>query len=259
MLGKLLKYEIPALGRKLLPLYLAWLVASVLLGFAVGETVAKPEIFVVISALIYSMVTAAVVVMAVILVVQRYRQSILGDEGYFNMVLPVTATEHIANKTISALIWVVISIIAAALSGMLIALSSGALSLSELFSMDLWAEILKGLDLGGVAISIEFLILALLGSAKSILAIYAALTIGHQLSRRVWLASIGAYIGFMICESIVGWVGMLISGQMGVLMSNGPLFASQTFMVIAFATTILLGAAYFFICNYFIGRRLDLD
>ena len=258
MLGKLLKYEIPALGRKLIPLYIAWLVASVLLGFAVGETVAKPEIFVVISALIYSMVTAAVVVMAVILVVQRYRQSLLGDEGYFNMVLPVTSVEHIANKTISALIWVVISVVAAALSGLLIALSSGALSFRELFSMDMWAEILKGLDLGSFAISIEFLILVLLSAAKSILAIYAALTIGHQVSRRVWLASIGAYIGFMICESIVGWVAMLISGNMESLMMNGP-FASQSFMAISFATTILLGAAYFFLCNYFIGRRLNLD
>ena len=32
MLGKLLKYEIPAMGRKLLPLYVAWAATALFLG-----------------------------------------------------------------------------------------------------------------------------------------------------------------------------------------------------------------------------------
>jgi hypothetical protein len=92
MLGKLLKYEIPALGRKLVPLYIGWAVTAALLGLAVGPASSKSDFMVVISAMLYSAVAAAVLVMAVVMIIQRYSKSLLGDEAYFYQVLPVTAS-----------------------------------------------------------------------------------------------------------------------------------------------------------------------
>ena len=41
MLGKLLKYEIPAMGRKMLPLYAAWAVTALFLGLSTQAAESK--------------------------------------------------------------------------------------------------------------------------------------------------------------------------------------------------------------------------
>ena len=78
MLGKLLKYEIPAVGRKLAPMYLAWLAASVLLGITTGR-IESPSGLIIIPVLVYFSVTIAVFVMAIVLIIQRYYNSLFGE------------------------------------------------------------------------------------------------------------------------------------------------------------------------------------
>ena len=80
MLGKLLKYEIPAMGRRLLPLYVAWAATALLLGLTTQSAESKTEYMVVISALLYTAVATAIFVMTIVLIVQRYNNSLLGDE-----------------------------------------------------------------------------------------------------------------------------------------------------------------------------------
>ena len=62
MLGKLIKYEIPALGRKLVPLYIAWAATAVLLGVAVGNVESKSEFIMVLSGLICVLLVGCIVV-----------------------------------------------------------------------------------------------------------------------------------------------------------------------------------------------------
>ena len=155
MLGKLLKYEIPALGRKLVPLYIGWAVTAALLGLAVGPASSKSDFMVVISAMLYSAVAAAVLVMAVVMIIQRYSKSLLGDEAYFYQVLPVTASEHIVSKAVSALIWVLLSGAAMLLTGLLIAIFSG--SLKEFFGI--LPDIFRGIKGAEWLIILEFLVL----------------------------------------------------------------------------------------------------
>ena len=81
MLGKLLKYEIPALGRKLMPLYAGWCATAVLLGLAVGPVSSKSEFMVVVAGLMYTAAATAVLVMAVVMIIQRYCSSDSGA-GY---------------------------------------------------------------------------------------------------------------------------------------------------------------------------------
>ena len=124
MLGKLLKYEIPAMGRKLLPLYVAWAATALFLGLTTQAAESKNEFMVVISALLYTAIATAIFVMTVIMIVQRYKNSLLGDEAYFNHVLPVTVSEHIGNKAISATLWVFVTILVAVFTGLLIGIGA---------------------------------------------------------------------------------------------------------------------------------------
>lgn len=256
MLGKLLKYEIPALGRKLAPLYIGWAVTAAFLGIMIGPADSKTEFGVVISGLLYSAASTAVVVMAVITIVQRYSRSLLGDEGYFNHALPVTASEHIASKTISALVWVLLSGVALILTGIIIAVFSG--SVKDILSAD-WLGVFK--FFGTIRakewlVLFELLILFALSTTKSVLAIYTALTIGHQAKTRTGLASIGAYFAVLIFESTVGRVCMGIFP--GIMNEFDLLENFQAPFLVASLVTIAIGAVYFFVCKYLMENRLNL-
>lgn len=254
MLGKLLKYDIPMLGRKLFPLYLGWIATAALLGVAIGPFEGRSEFFVVISGLLYAAAAGAVLVMAVIMIVQRYNNSLLGDGGYFSHVLPVTATEHVASKTISAVIWVLASGVAMIITGLIIALCSG--HFLDIFKID-WAQIFANIN-GEFWLSVlEMFVASIFSIAKSILAIYAAITIGHQAMQHNVMASIGAYFGVLIFESVVARTMFGIFGKRFFsIESNRDL---NLLLLIGIIVSILIGAIYFFICKYLMEKRLNLN
>ena len=242
MLGKLLKYEIPAMGRKLLPLYAAWTATALLLGLTTQSAESKNEFMVVISALLYTAIATAIFVMTIIMIVQRYSNSLLGDEAYFNHVLPVSVAEHIGNKAISATLWIFVTILVAMLTGLLIGIgalivSGEVISLRELFQGFLQIDFP---DHFGLYV-IEILILVITSIVKTIMQIYAAITMGHQVQNRTTLASIGAYLLIMIFESSVGRILL-------------PLFIDLEYAPMA----VIFSVIYFFICKYLMEKRLNL-
>ena len=257
MLGKLLKYEIPAMGRKLLPLYAAWAVTALLLGLTTQSAESKNEFMVVISALLYTAIATTIFVMTIILIVQRYSNSLLGDEAYFNHVLPVSVSAHIGNKAISATLWIFITVLVALLTGLLIGI--GALIVSgEFISL---RELIQGfyeIDLPehfGLYV-IEVLIMVVAGIVKTIMQIYAAITIGHQVPNRTTLASIGAYILILIFESSVGraLLPLFINLEYG---PDGFMNFNKVFIP-GFITAVIFSVIYFFICKYLMEKRLNL-
>lgn len=261
MLGKLLKYEIPAMGRKLLPLYAAWAVTALLLGLSAQIAATRSEFMVVISALLYTAIATAILVMTVILIIQRYRNSLLGDEAYFNQTLPVTVSAHIGNKLISATLWIFITIIAAVLTGLLIAL--GAIIAGGVSGLDL-RELMQGIHFNLPKrfwlYAIEMFILVVAGSVKTIMQIYAAVTIGHQVQEHTTLASIGAYIGILMFEGFIGRAVVAVIPSFHNLWINDEsdvIVISQVFMP-SFVSAALFSAIYFFVCKYLMEKRLNI-
>ncbi len=127
MLGKLLKYEMRASARMLLPLYAGTLLVAALcslqmwlsmprrmphhevmtfrtLSGGVSETVTDFSFF------LFLILCVVIVVLTIVIVVQRYNRSLLGDEGYLMFTLPVTHTKLLLSKFCAAVIWVVVGI-----------------------------------------------------------------------------------------------------------------------------------------------------
>ena len=258
MLGKLLKYEIPAMGRKLLPLYAAWAVTALLLGLTAQSGNSKTEFMIVISALLYTAVATAIFVMTIVMIVQRYSNSLLGDEAYFNHVLPVTVSAHIGNKAISATMWVFVTVLVAILTGILIGIGAiivtgGTISFKELIHAFYSLDFPKHM----VLYIFEGLIMFIAGVVKTIMQIYAAITIGHQAQNRTTLASIGAYILILIFESTVGRMLFPLFANVGYL-EDGFLDFTKIFFISVIAAAAF-SAIYFFICKYLMEKRLDLN
>ena len=259
MLGKLLKYEIPAMGRKLFPLYAAWAATALLLGLATQAAETKSEFMVVISALLYTAIATAIFVMTIILIVQRYNNSLLGDEAYFNHVLPVSVSAHIGNKAISAMIWIFVTILVAILTGLLIGIgalivSGEAINLKDLFRA--LHELRLHLPEHFWLYFFEVLILSITSIVKTIMQIYAAITIGHQAPNRTTLASIGAYILIMVFESSVG--RMLLPLFLNVEYGADGFMNFNRIFIPAFIASVAFSAIYFFVCKYLMEKRLNL-
>lgn len=260
MLGKLLKYEIPAMGRKLLPLYAAWAVTALFLGLATQSADSKTEFMVVISALLYTAIATAIFVMTVIMIVQRYSNSLLGDEAYFNHVLPVSVSAHIGNKAISALLWIFITVLVAILTGILIAI--GAIIVSgDSFSIREMIHDLMMIDLdfpkNWGLYAVEILVLTVMSTVKTIMQIYTAVTVGHQAANHTTLASIGAYIVVLIFESIVGRILMPLF-NIAEYYTDDIMVLNRVFLP-AILVTLAFSAIYFCICKYLMEKRLNLN
>ena len=259
MLGKLIRYEMPALGRKLLPLYAAWAATSVVLGLSVGQVSSKTETPMVFSGVLYGGIATAVLVMAVVMIVQRFRNSLLGDEGYFMHALPVSASQHIAGKTISAVLWVMLSLVAFLVTGLLIVIFSG--QIREVFSPDFLKNffyVFTNLRLEGVLSLLELIVAWIVSLAKSILAIYTALAIGYQAEKRQGLVSILAYVGVLTVESTITTtiVSHIFPHIFGVSEFSQPDF--NLLVLFAIIGAGVFGAVYFFICKYMLEKRLNL-
>lgn len=123
MLGTLLKYEFKAVGRILLPLFGAWLIAAALLGLSIGGDGGQSVLFMVLTALLYGGVAMAALILTTIILIQRFYKNLLGNEGYLMFTLPVSTGQHIINKLLSASAWGTIGTVVAIASGLLIAMT----------------------------------------------------------------------------------------------------------------------------------------
>ena len=210
-----------------------------------------------ISVLLYTGVATAIFVMAIVLIIQRYKNSLLGEEAYFNMVLPVSTSQHIANKLISALIWIFLTGVAALITALIIGLFGGAFF--EFIHIN-WKLVLQHITGNAVLLFIELLIAVIVSAGKTVMQIYAAITIGHQAKSHTTLASIGAYIGVLIFESLIGRLLLVFYPAFEELTTQISDYAQfQMIMVPATLVGLAFIAVYFFVCKVLMEKRLNLS
>ena len=150
MLGKLLKYELKSTSRLMGVLYLAVLIVAAIVGFLARGTIWQATqgnaIAVVVSGLIYTLLIMTLMIVTVVMILQRFYKNLLKGEGYLMHTLPVPTWMLVASKTISSLIWVLLSIITLIVSVFVLVLTSVAGS-GNLFALD-WCS----LPWGGICV-----------------------------------------------------------------------------------------------------------
>ena len=131
MLGKLMKYEIKATGRTLIPLYIALLAFAIINKIFIGTGLAhKLEGFgsipFILSILGYGCTMTAVFIVTFFVIIQRFYKNLLGDEGYLMNTLPVSTITNITSKISIATFWNIVSGFVAALSIIIMAFKPDA-------------------------------------------------------------------------------------------------------------------------------------
>ena len=266
MLSKLLKYEIKATGRIFLPFFLSLLVFAGITKFIYTVGPQKWDTPAVISMAIYIIIMVGMFAMTFIMMIQRFYKSLLSDEGYLMLTLPVKHWQHIVSKLLVSMLWMLASGIAALISILIIALEKGAMTnITKVFAT-FYHQFFERLGISAYILSFEAITGIVVSLASGILLVYASIAIGHLFSQHKMLASFGAFI---VLNTLSQIIFMLISFAPGFAFFSNIHITSSNFvdmqrviqLVIGYGIifTGLICGAYFTITNFILSKRLNLE
>ncbi|GAA0077409.1 hypothetical protein UT300005_17870 [Clostridium sp. CTA-5] len=270
MLGKLMKYEIKATGRILLPLY------GVLLAFTLInklfirnnwntlDTSTLGGIPAVLSIFAYGVTMAAIFIVTFFIIIQRFYKNLLGDEGYLMHTLPVSTWKNISSKLLIGVFWTVISGIVAILSIFILAFSFSNFDFNFFNELGkVFSEIYKEVGISGFMLFLEFILAVFIQMAMGIIMIYASISIGHLFNKRKLLSSFGAFIVLnIIMNTITSVLGITFSGKLEIYantINQNSLGLFHGIVWGAIAVNLIFFICYFFITNYIVKNKLNLE
>ncbi|MCD8160863.1 MAG: hypothetical protein LUE61_06740 [Clostridiales bacterium] len=262
MFGKLCKLEMRYVTRNFLPIWGVVLVLAALNGVAFSLDLDGNTAFgLLLTALVGVLIAMAV--LCLVLVVQRFYEGLLKNEGYLMFTLPVKTGALILSKGLAALVVMVVSGIVGVLAFVLVA--GRVLDWSVLSEAVTYLFQESGATAGDLAlIVVATVLLALTVVAFQIQMIYLAQAIGHMAnSHRVGM-SVLAYLGISVAPSTL-WnlansvvdVANEIVLEIDTLAEAIPLIAGAELVSAALylAGTVL----FFFLTRYILDTRLNLE
>jgi hypothetical protein len=260
---KLLKYDLRSLFKRFALLWPAALVLALVLGLSFNlEPLRVHGMMYFTMVLLFGGVMAAMGVVAVIFIVNRFSAGLLKDEGYLMFTLPVTGAQLICSKLLTAMAAVIISALVGLGSFILLG-ATFTFYLEDFFRMAQWLlEKLVQLDAETWLLLAEGLLLGLAALAAQILLIYMCIAIGHLAPGHRSLAAVGAWLVLSAAERHV------LSGVDGLLnrmdLSLAGLFSGlpgepAVTLALTICAHLALSAIYFAVTNYILTRRLNLE
>lgn len=264
MLGKLLKYELRATSRTMLPILGVMLLVSGLAHLAVrwsdrDDLPASLSIILAFLLMAFMLGLMALGIVTVFLMVMRFRNSLLRDEGYITHTLPVSVHAQIWSKALVSTLWYAAAILTIVLSIFVLAMD---VDLIRALTGTLNEALHLFTDINNVEVLVEFLALLGLEGVTMSLMMYASLSVGHAAHSRKMLASVGVFIGFWIASQILSGVLAGFTEELGLFDSLGTRgFMEDWRMTCACIASgaLLSGAVYYFITAWFLKNRLNLE
>lgn len=225
MMTKLMKYDLKSMLRIFIPLWLLAPIISLLLSFSIRASIANSEnsafyrlyghgsdILLVTMSLLFVGVLVALMVLSIVLIIQRFWNGLLKDEGYLMFTLPVEPWQLITSKGLTATFVSCISGLIAILSCIILFLaSSDEMILGFLEGWDsFWKMINAEIGAYFYIIVLLCIILAVLSTAKSIYQIYSAMAVGQLVNSHRVFAACAAYVGISVVISVISSIIMVI-------------------------------------------------
>lgn len=210
MLGKLIKHEFRATGRLMAPLFGALLLLAVFSRVTnqILQQVPNPTrvlyIVSVLLAIVYVLAGLGVMVFSTVLMIKRFHQNFLTDEGYLMFTLPVSVHSLLWSKLITAALFFLFTF-AAELLALAIVIWQGGVS------AELYNNFISGLrELGsyytgnGIAIALEAFAMLFVSLLVTCLLFYAPMSIGYSFANHKGLLSVVFYFVIQAVQQIFG-------------------------------------------------------
>ncbi len=267
MTKKLLKYDIKATARYLIPLYAISLAISLVNGFVkpfdIIENAQGFNLQLAISVMlviVFYIMILGMLFGTIVTQIQRFQKNLLSDEGYLSFTLPVKPWQHILSKLFTALIWIALCIIVMILNFSIVARVS-IVSLFDALSKSLnEIEIIFGG--GAYVLLIIYLLFALL---LIWITVCNSIAIGHNFQNNKIIASfITFFVFYFITQILMGTAAiiylLITFGSFDNIpmhsdtIPNGGLFLGVFTIIIG-----LLSLGHYLSLNYFLKNKLNLE
>ncbi|MDP4132948.1 MAG: hypothetical protein Q8882_02940 [Bacillota bacterium] len=269
MLGKLLKYEFKASGRILLPIYLAVFIMGILSSLFMKvpagglENLNVLRFLSVLFMVLYIVLIMVAVILSCFIAILRFKKNLFDCEGYLMNTLPVKSSENIVSKLIVAVVYQILGMVVAMISGILsylIYFGTKGIDFKQIInSFKMVFQELQGLTW---VYSVEVVVLGILCFIAVNLMIYAAISIGHSANARKVLKSVGAYIGLYFISQIINYT--LVKIFFAIFKNMLHDLESSNLIAIPYLTGIIILEAlycvgYFVLTDYFLKKKLNLQ
>lgn len=212
MLGKLIKQELRATSRVMLPLIAAVLVLAILSGISVvlldrEQDLGFMTVVFVLTLIAFTVCVFAVCVAALVVMIERFYKNLLGSEGYLMFTLPVSVDALVWAKLIVSFIWFAVTAVAVLLAMMLMVVVSAnfaftcedaAIVRSAVHEM--FARIGAGNVIG---VTLETLAALFITSVTTCLHFYFAMAIGQSFANHKGAWSVVFYFIISIGVSVL--------------------------------------------------------
>lgn len=274
MLGRLLKYDMKAMGRILLPMYLVLIVLSVVVRFAFGDIqqlfsegavfYGYIDILKIVLFVVYIFLIAAVSITTIIIIIQRFYKNILGDEGYLMNTLPVKPWQNITAKLLSAFLWTFFSGLVSVLSVVIMVYEHTAFLEFLVEWNSLWEQLAEEIDVSKLTwIIIAYIIACFLQQFLSILLLYASMAVGQLANVHKKALSVCAFFGIYTAMSIVTSQisNVFLFKYYVITKMTEELFYElfNTAAILGIVINLVVIGVLFFVTNYLVDKKLNLD
>lgn len=261
MLGKLLKHELKATCRYLLPLCLILLVLSSVTRLVLSFDIFEGTLDIIPNMVMVTYIISIIVLVVaiILLMIYRFYKNLLSEEGYLMFTLPVKCDRLINSKLLISIFWIFAGIIAV-IASLFIAFATPD-AIKQLF--DTIEEILAELGTafaGRRALLItELIAMILIGFISNILLIYVSIAVGQLFTRHKIAGSLIAYLCINTATDLFSVLIIVIManilGVSFIEMNSIP----EVIFPISIATSVLFSCMYYFTTYYIFKNRLNLD
>ena len=264
MLRKLLKYELRATGKVLIPIYL------VILGMCIINSIFISSNVSLINKQIFGIVTGglliALVTLTIVICIQRFKKNLLENEGYLMFTLPLSSTKLILSKYISSILWIMATITVTLISYSIFMIQQST-SIGVIYgsgiTLSIDDKVISFQDLAHTNKDLIVIILSILFfiSIISIIVfiVYNSIAIS-QLSIFAKYKNISAILIFIAISSLVTILNIINNIGLKPDISNLEFIGAFTKVItIGILQNIVLIIILFIILNYTLTKKLNLD
>ena len=280
MLGKLIKHEFRATGRLMAPLFgaLVLLALAVRANDLVFQHVESYSAFLnILNRLLiiaYVLALLGVMVFSTVLMIKRFHQNFLTDEGYLMFTLPTSVHSLLWSKLITAALFFIFTFLAEALSVAIVVWRGGLAR--EMFTG--FADFFRRLDsyymANGLAFALETLALLFVSLLVTCLLFYAPMSIGYSFANHKGLLSVVFYFviqailqifGVAVLSGVVSDTAFhrLLTDAMDNLgrtdTAAAAMQAAHGTMLLALFTELFLGVLLYFLTYVMLRKHRNLQ
>lgn len=271
MVKKLIKHEMHAFARSMLPMEIILIGMAILTRFVqLFETETSAYNTVRTSSIVMFVIAIVVcLVMTVVVSIRRFYMNLFSSEGYLTLTLPVSAGQHIFVKLLISVVSLIITLVTVIVSVCIATMGDVLVEVCKAVSYILkWYYSF----LGGhtVAYIFEVIIVALAILVSQYLLFYACISIGQTARKNRVLAAFGVYFAYYITTQILGTVFIIIISaapnwlmtlleNIGIWSEQHPFAAIHIALITVTVLYAVLSGVYFLVSRYIIKNRLNLE